>query len=411
MRICLASIHPRMLSGQIEGLVALAEQLEGLGHEVRLVSAFAPRALRSDQRWTARSADHESLLSKLGAMAGVVRRVVATAVECDLLHFNVPTPSFAAVADLVQLISRRPMVVGFEAHLADVPAVATRLRAAPEFYAPRILINNGLVARGTLQRARRWIVSSFMQRDQLAALGYPEERVDIIPNLIDTEKLTRVDRTEARARLGLPNGGETLRSPRVTAAGDPPLVGFVGHYHDVKGHDLLIDAFPRIRKQIPNARLVFAWSGIGREARVRARIERRGIADHFVQLGRVSVSDLFSAVDVMALPYRFSIGQAAFPGTVLEAMTVGTPLVTSDLPLLQELVEDGSTGLLVRPGASDDLAEKVMRLLADADLRAPMVAAQREVMRTRFEPRLLAGQYVQTYERALAGQARLLQPA
>ena len=40
MKICLASIHPRRLSGQIESLVALARELEGLGHQTRVISAF-----------------------------------------------------------------------------------------------------------------------------------------------------------------------------------------------------------------------------------------------------------------------------------------------------------------------------------------------------------------------------------
>ncbi len=396
MKVCLASIHPRMLSGQIESLIALAEQLESLGHEVHLVSAFAPGSLRADERWKAKSGDHERLVGKLSAMAGVVRRISVEAASCDLVHFNVPTPSFAGIADLIQLACRRPMVVGFEAHLADVPAAAQRLRQAPEFYLPRIVINNGLVARATLKRSRRWIVSSFFQEKQLRALGYPRDRIDVVPNLIDTKKLARCGRAEARASLGLPEGR---------------IVGFVGHYHDVKGHDVLLDAFPRIRERVPDARLVFAWSGIGRADRVRAHVERLGIADRFTELGRVSVSTFFSAVDVMALPYRFSIGQAAFPGTVLEAMAVGVPLVTSRLPLLEELVQDGSTGSLADPGDRDDLAERVATLMDDDGARAEMVEAQAEVMRTRFEPRRLASSYVETYERALAGQARLLQPS
>ena len=43
MKICLASIHPRMLSGQIESLIALRDGLEALGHTVTVVSAFAVR--------------------------------------------------------------------------------------------------------------------------------------------------------------------------------------------------------------------------------------------------------------------------------------------------------------------------------------------------------------------------------
>ena len=396
MKVCLASIHPRILSGQIEALVALRGQLEALGHDVHLVSAFSDSALQTDQRWAANSSDQEHLLGKLGAMGRTVRRTARIAAGCDVLHFNVPTPAFAAVADVVQMLCRRPMVVGFEAHLADVPSVARRLWSAAEFYLPRILINNGVVARGTLRRGRRWIVSSQFQARELESLGYAPDRIDIIPNLIDTGKLAKKDRAAARKDLGLPDG---------------PLVAFVGHYHDVKGHDVLIDALPRIRKLVPETRLVLAWSGIGHEARVQQQVKRLRLGDDIIQLGRVAIADLFSAANVMALPYRFSIGQAAFPGTVLEVMSVGAPLVTSRLPLLAELITDESTGLLSGAGDPDELAQKVARLLADDALCTRMVDAQHQVMRTRFDQTAAATRYVHSYEQAIAGQARLLQPA
>jgi glycosyltransferase involved in cell wall biosynthesis len=272
MKVCLASIHPRMLSGQIEGLVAIHDRLGALGHSVELVSAFRTEQLRADQRWARDVGDGLSLAPKVVRIGRIVAEIANRGRDCDVLHFNVPTPAFSGLADLVQLLTRRPMVIGFEAHLADVPAVARRLVQAPEFYAPRVVVNNGLVARMTLHRGRRYVVSSEMQRRELLKLGYDAPRIDVIPNLFDEGKLRRWDRAEARKALNLP------------VSETDPLVVFVGHYHDVKGHDVLIDAFAAVRARVPGARLVLAWSGIGNRAKVQAAIARAGIGDAVIEL-------------------------------------------------------------------------------------------------------------------------------
>src|SRR4051794_24774081 len=194
MKICLASIHPRMLSGQIEGLVAIQDRLGDLGHSVELVSAFHADQLHAERRWARDVGDGLSLAPKVVRIGRIVAEIANRGRDCDVLHFNVPTPAFSGLADLVQLLTRSPMVIGFEAHLADIPAVSRRLLQAPEFYGPRVVVNNGLVARMTLHRGRRYVVSSEMQRQELLKLGYSAGRVDVIPNLFDEGKLRRWDR-------------------------------------------------------------------------------------------------------------------------------------------------------------------------------------------------------------------------
>jgi glycosyltransferase involved in cell wall biosynthesis len=322
--------------------------------------------------------------------------MVATARQCDVVHFNVPTPGFGVLADLVGLLVRQPMVVGFEAHLADVPGLLRRLHRAPEFYAPRLVINNGVLARATLRRAQLYVVSSAYQRNELLALDYRADQVRVIPNLPDTAKLQRWPREQARSALGLPSD---------------PLVVFAGHFHDVKGHDVLVEAFRHVRGAVPGARLVLAWTGIGNQNRLRQQIRHAGLQDAVIELGRVDVAQLYSAADVVALPYRFTLGQAAFPGSVLEAMWLGVPLVTTQLPLLSELLTSEHTALLARAGDARDLGEKVTRLLQDRALAARLAEAQRSLAHERLEPGSVARLYVNAYEQVLARQTGVLQPA
>jgi glycosyltransferase involved in cell wall biosynthesis len=378
-----------MLSGQIEAMIALASGLRARGHTVDVASAFSAEDLFVERRWERERGDGLSLAPKIVRIGRIVQSIAAAARQADVLHFNVPTPAFGALADAVAIFTQRPVVVGFEAHLADLPAVASRLPHAWEFYGPRVLVNNGLVARMTLRKGARYVVSSQFQRRELSALGYPDARTCVIPNLVDTSKLRSWGRAEARLALGFPEDP------------DAKVVAFVGHFHDVKGHDVLIEAFRAIRNQVDNAWLALAWSGIGNRARVEEAIERAGIADRVLHLGRVDVSQLFSAADVAALPYRFSIGQAAYPGTVIEAMHVGVPLVTSDLPLLAELADQGRTALLARPGDAQHLAGQVVGLLTDPERAARLVAAQALAVRERFDTAHIVEEYAALYREAI----------
>jgi glycosyltransferase involved in cell wall biosynthesis len=392
MRICLASLHPRRLSGQIESLTALAGELASCGHQVRIVTAFDDDLL---QRPTGRSSQYEAGASAVGKLLGMVKsasRLARAGGSADLIHLNLPTPSFSLLADLlrVRLHHGPPIVVGYEAHLADVRRLlhGDYLRRAWRFYLPLMLANNALWGRLASYRCSRYLVASRYQQEELHALGIEPARIVVLPNLIDAGKLRRVDRDDARrALLG--------RAERA------PLVGWCGHYHDVKGVDTLLRAFGRLACERPDLRLVLAWSGIGSERPVETRIRELSLTDHVVRLGRVEVGRFMSALDVLALPYRLSMGQGAFPNMALEAMTVGVPLVTSDLPLLRELVDHEETALLCPPDDPVALARNLARLLDEPGMAAAMVGRQQRRMAGDLSPAHLAARYEALYRDVL----------
>jgi glycosyltransferase involved in cell wall biosynthesis len=414
MKICLASIHPWRLSGQIDSLVALTRELEELGHVVRVVSAFDRAVLF---RGTAGRIGWQQGASLGGKLAGVlrsVRRLANPSDEVDLIHLNLPTPAFSWLADLLllRLGGSPPLVVGYEAHLADVREL---LRGGyvwrdPRFYLPLIAINNGLWGRVSAYRCRRYVVASRWQRAELRALGADEARVTSLPNLVDRRKLDPMPKEAARQaiiREAMPNGPRAA-TERVSGG---PLVGWVGHFHHVKGIDVLLDAFGQLGRDRPDTRLALAWSGIGNPRPIEARIEALGLGGRVLKLGRVEMGPFMSALDVLALPYRLTIDQEAFPNLVLEAMTVGVPLVTSDLPLLRELLEDSRTALLARPDDPESLAAALGRLLDEPALAAGMVDAQRTLMASDLHPTGLARRYVALYQEVLSEAAEATQPA
>ena len=230
--------------------------------------------------------------------------------------------------------------------------------------------------------AAQYVVASQLQADELAGLGAPVDRIRVIPNLIDLQRIQE----EADYDVDGVDWSE-----------DGPVISYVGHFNHVKGVDVLIRAFPRVLEEYPNARLLIAWSGLGSAAPIAQEIEASGASDRIQVIGRVPVGAVLRRSTAFVLPYRFTIGQAAYPGLVLEAVASGVPLVTSDLPLLRELGEPGEVAELARPEDPADLAQAILRLLDDPQHRAGMVARQQDLVSHSFDPDSLVRRYEDVY--------------
>ncbi len=79
------------------------------------------------------------------------------------------------------------------------------------------------------------------------------------------------------------------------------------------------------------------------------------------------------------------------PNVLIESMAMGVPVVVTDISAIPELVENESTGLLVPPGQPDKLAEAMLRLLTDGELRNRIIAAGKQRVVRKFDNRQLIG--------------------
>ena len=181
-------------------------------------------------------------------------------------------------------------------------------------------------------------------------LMIPAHKIEVIPRGRDAAVLGRRSeqrRTAVRQRLGLQS--------------DVPLILAVGRHEPQKGFDVLLQALPTVRSQVPDVRVLVA----GREGRATPLLSKlaasAGISETVTFLGmRDDVADLMVAADVLAFP---SLWEGA-AGTVLEAMALECPIVSSRLATVLETI-DASTAELVAPGDSDDLARGLLAALTD----------------------------------------------
>ena len=148
-----------------------------------------------------------------------------------------------------------------------------------------------------------------------------------------------------------------------------PIIGFAGRFSQEKGIDVLLDAFINVRKEHPQARLVFTGeyrNVVGEDYYERLQSRLAQFGNSVVLLGYQTEAELagfFTACDVLALP---SINSMESFGLVqVEAMLCGTPVVVSDLPGCRQAVQLTGMGRVVPPGDSAALAAALLEILAN----------------------------------------------
>jgi glycosyltransferase involved in cell wall biosynthesis len=153
-----------------------------------------------------------------------------------------------------------------------------------------------------------------------------------------------------------------------------------------------------VRQQLPGVVHLFVGDGPLRPELQRA-IHERGLDGRVRLLGaRDDVPELLSGADLMLLASRVE----GLPGCLIEAGLVRRPAAAYAVAGVPEVVEDGRTGFLARPGDVQALARAASRLLADPDLRASMGEAAGERCRARFDIRMVAPRYLDLYRELVA---------
>lgn len=197
------------------------------------------------------------------------------------------------------------------------------------------------------------------------------------------------------------------------ARGDATLkVLCVGRFDEVKGHPVLVEACRKLSERgVP-----FQCDLVGegpRRAEVEALIERAGLTGRVRTLGpqpRLEVVRLLSECDVFALPSVMAANgeREGIPVSLMEAMAMGIPVVSSKLSGIPELVESGVSGILVEPGDAAALSESLEKLAREPELRARLGEAGRAKVLRDFDlsrnvdrlAALLAGAHQETRQRA-----------
>ena len=202
----------------------------------------------------------------------------------------------------------------------------------------------------------------------------------------------RLREIQPSARLiSVPNGIPIVGTGARAGDGDPVHVVYLGRMHPDKGTYVLLEAWARLVADSPHARLTLA--GNDEIERTRAEVARLGLQESVTVrewLSPAEVRELLGTAHVLTLPSR-NEGQ---PMSVLEAMARGMCVVATAVGGIPDLVEDGTSALLVPPDDVDALTKALWTAVSDADTRhrlgdAALARARAafdvEVVRRRFD--------------------------
>ncbi|MEM9410734.1 MAG: glycosyltransferase [Planctomycetota bacterium] len=186
--------------------------------------------------------------------------------------------------------------------------------------------------------------------------GFPEDKVFVIPNGIDTSRFQfcQEKRNEWREELEIDV--------------DAPVVGIVAALRPEKNHSLFVEAAAKVKELMPNARFVIIGDGPER-SKIEAKIEQFGLQGSVLLPG--STHDIPGALSMCDM-FALTSDNEASPVSILEAMACQLPVVSSDVGSVHESVIHGKTGFLVKPGDVDSAAKHWVELLGDSELRQIM---------------------------------------
>ena len=196
----------------------------------------------------------------------------------------------------------------------------------------------------------------------------------------------------------IPNGvGPEFFHARAFSAGLATKLLFVGTWIDHKGIYYLAEAFEKVLRFVPDARLTIAGCSEPEE-RVRRGFApaAQGAIDVWPFVSRAEISSLYAEHEIFVLPSLME----GMPLVVLEAMASGMPVVTTESSGMTDLIEDAHDGLFAIPGDADSLASAITKLCLDGELRQRLGGAAQEKMK-RYTWRESARRHERVFHRAL----------
>ncbi|AJF27686.1 glycosyl transferase group 1 (plasmid) [Haloarcula sp. CBA1115] len=325
-----------VVGGAERTLIDLANEVNGEEYDVTIWTIFSTNPLETElsPEVTVRSLTDAGRVAN-GAIEGV---------ESPLVYLLAPL-KFCLTArreqpDLIQSFLFYDNVIARLAGVFCSATIITGIREVPneEPFVRRV------IDRMTISLSDVIVSNSTAGRDYAVKRGAEEENVAVVYNGRNIEQYRTTDSAELRSELDIPT--------------EATVVGTVGRLVERKGHFDLLDAWPTIVSEIPDAHLVFVGDGADRE-RLTERVDSLGCADSVHFLGtRQDVPALLGAMDVFAFPSHYE----GLPGAVIEAMAAELPIVATPVDGTSDLLENYRTGLFVDVQAPDEIAWATIRL-------------------------------------------------
>ena len=290
----------------------------------------------------------------------------------DLVHSNA---SYSLYGGFAALAARRPHVW----HIREIP--------------PNIPFARAALGRMVLALSRMVIVMTHACADALFGIRADHAKIRFLSEGLDLGTWSRDGITRSiRGELGV--------------ALETPLLGFVARLDPWKGLDVFLEAAAIVKTRFPSA--VFLVAGDApdgfeayRDSMI-ARAAELGVANHVRFLGwRYRLEDIPALMSSLDIFCHTSVEPEPFGLVLIEAMAMNCPVIATRAGGPLEIVEDGVSGLLTRPGDPPALAEAICALLADPARRRRIADAGRARVEAHYSLEAFRGAIARLYSELL----------
>lgn len=295
--------------------------------------------------------------------------------------------STAAIARIISK-HRIDIIHGHVARDYPVCGIASKLTGARLFLTRHHFnpLKGGRLYGWTISGITRWIAVSGSVAATVAGAFPPlAERISIIPNWVNFDLVGRVERNEARRRLGICR---------------PYAAAVIGQITPLKRQDLFLQSAAKVLSDYPELDLQVLIIGASEqkdrdyEASLCKLATDLNLSDRISFAGyRNDMRELYGGIDIVVVPSE----NEGFSLVVAEAMAAGCGVVASAEGPMLELIVDGQTGVLARSGDARSFAEAIARLLRDSRLSRRIGEAASASARERFNRDHLMGRIEAVY--------------
>ena len=318
-------------------------------------------------------------------------RLVKDIIDAGAKHVRLPVHKKSLIT-IIKTVKELERVITEER--IDIVHARSRVPAIIAFFASRhtkavfITTAHGYYSTHFLSRVMGWgkfviVASNIIGRHMIEDFGVPHKRIRLIPRGVDLErfKFNPIDPLQAKAEY---------------------KIGIIGRITPIKGHRFFLQAIARVVRIFPKVKIwIVGDSPIDKPEYKESlkSLARKLTIEKFVEfLGpRHDIPEIMSGLDLLVLS---SEGQEAFGRVIIEAGASGVPVIATRAGGAVDIIEDGKTGLFVKPGDIMEMVDSIVAVLKDRTLAKNMAIELRKKVEKEFSLTRMVETMIGLYEKA-----------
>ncbi|MFA5389546.1 MAG: glycosyltransferase [Candidatus Omnitrophota bacterium] len=317
-------------------------------------------------------------------------KLVRNLIEMDVKHIELPVHKkspftvWNSIKELERIIRDEHVdIVHSRSRVPNIIAFFASRHTGAKFIATA----HGYYSNHFISRVTGWarfviVASAVIGRHMIEDFRVPHERIKLIPRGVDLDKF----------KFNMPSG----------AVKSEYTIGVIGRITPIKGHGFFLQAVARVIRLFPRVRVIIVGDAPkdkpGYMEKLKSLANQLRI-EKFVEFpgAQYDIPKIMSGLDLLVLP---SIGREAFGRVIIEAGASGVPVVATAIGGAVEIIEDGRTGMLVKPGDILEMVNSVLKVLKDREFSKNLALEARKKIEREYSLARMTESTIKVYEEA-----------